>query len=187
MGKLIYAMNVSLDGFIETPDHSLDWGSVDAEIHSWFNDRMRDLSASLYGRKLYEVMAAHWPTAEEDPNTPPVEIEFARIWNATPKIVFSNTLTEVHHNSRLVHGDVAEVLTDVRREFDGDLEVGSANLAGQFIERGLVDVYQLVVHPVSIGSGTPFFPALNQPLRLHLIETKRFESGVVALTYRPAR
>ncbi len=186
MGRLIYAMNVTLDGFIETPDHSLDWGLVDAEIHQWFNDRMRELSASLYGRKLYEVMSSHWPTAEEDPESPPVEVEFSRIWKATPRFVFSNTLTEVHHNSRLVRGDVADVLADVRREFDGDLEVGSANLAAQFIERGLVDVYQLVVHPVSIGAGTPFFPALPQPLRLHLTEPHRFESGVLALTYVPA-
>jgi len=186
MGKVIYGMNSTLDGFIETPDHDLSWGTVDDELHSWFNDRMRDIAASLYGRRLYEVMSGHWPTAESDPSIGPVELEFARIWNSTPRFVFSNTLTEVHHNSRLVHGDVAEVLADVRREFDGDLEVGSANLAAQFIERGLVDVYELVVHPVSIGRGTPFFPALSHPLRLRLTETKRFESGVLALTYVPA-
>jgi len=183
MGKLIYAMNVTLDGFIETPDHDLSWGTVDDELHAWFSDRMRDLGASLYGRKLYEVMAPYWPTAESDPDATPAMLEFARVWNATPRFVFSNTLTDVQHNSRLVSGDVAAVLKKVRSEFDSDLEVGSANLASQFIERGLVDVYQLVVHPVSIGRGTPFFPPLASPLRLHLTETKRFESGVVALTY----
>ena len=186
MGRLIYAMNVSVDGYIETRDHSLDWSNVDAEVHGWFNDRMRELGASLYGRRLYELMSAHWPTAADDPNIPPVELEFAGIWNATPKYVFSNTLSDVHHNDRLVRGDVADVLADIRREIDGDLEVGGANLAAQFIERGLVDEYQLVVHPVSIGSGTPFFPQLSNPLRLRLTETQRFESGVVALTYVPA-
>src|SRR5215213_4254763 len=186
MGKLIYAMNVSLDGFIETREHSLEWTSVDEEVHFWFNDRMRDLGASLYGRKLYEIMAAHWPTGDSDPDATPAMLDFAPIWNATPRFVFSNTLTDVQHNSRLVRGDVADVLADIRREVDADLEVGGANLAAQFIERGLVDIYQMVVHPVSIGGGTPFFPSLPSPLRLHLTETKRFKSGVVALTYVPA-
>jgi dihydrofolate reductase len=186
MGRLIYGMNVTLDGFIETPEHDLSWGTVDDELHSWFNDRMRDIGASLYGRRLYEVMSGHWPTAESDPDIGPVELEFARIWNSTPRFVFSNTLTEVHHNSRLVRGDVAEILEQVRGEIEGDLEVGGANLAAQFIERGLVDEFNVVVHPVSIGGGTPFFPSLASPLRLRLTETKRFESGVVALTYVPA-
>jgi dihydrofolate reductase len=186
MGKLIYGMNVSLDGFIETPEHGLDWTNVDDELHQWFNDRMRPLAASLYGRKLYEVMAAYWPTGADDPDATPVMREFAHIWNATPRYVFSTSLSEVHHNSQLVRGDVADVLAQIKREIDGDLEVGGANLAAQFIERGLVDEYNLVVHPVSIGAGTPFFPTPPRPLRLHLTETKRFESGAVALTYVPA-
>jgi dihydrofolate reductase len=186
MGKLIYAMNVSLDGFIETPEHGLEWSVVDEELHQWFSDRMRPLAASLYGRKLYEVMSAYWPTGADDPDATPDTLDFAQVWNSTPRFVFSNTLTEVHHNSRLVSGDVANVLAEIRREIDGDLEVGAANLAAQFIERGLVDEYNVVVHPVSIGAGTPMFPTLPQPLRLHLTETKRFESGVVALTYVPA-
>jgi len=95
MGKLIYLFNVSLDGFVETVDHSLDWSVVDAEVHSWFNEQSRAVDASLYGRRLYEVMAAHWPTAESDPATTEVEREFARIWNAMPRIVFSTTLDSV--------------------------------------------------------------------------------------------
>lgn len=110
MGKLIYLMNVSLDGFVETRDHSLDWASIDDELHSWFNDQMRGSDAEIYGRRLYEVMAAHWPTAESDPAAGSVEIDFARIWNATPKIVFSNSLESIDFNSRLVAGDVGEEL-----------------------------------------------------------------------------
>ncbi len=185
MGRLIYAMNVTLDGFMEGPEHDLSWSDVDDEVHMWFSNRMREIGASLYGRRLYETMS-YWPTAESDPNATPVTLDFARVFNATPRFVFSNSLTEVHHNSRLVHGDVGDILADIRREIDGDLEVGGANLAAQFVERGLVDVYQLIVHPVSIGVGTPFFPKLSQPLRLRLTETQRFESGVVVLTYVPA-
>ena len=183
MGRLIYMMNVSLDGYIETPEHSLDWTFVDEELHGWFNDRMRELEASLYGRRLYELMAAYWPTGESDPDATPAMREFARIWNRTPKIVFSSSLTSVDHNSRLVGGDVGDVLSSVRTEFSGDLEVAGPNLASQFIRRGLVDMYQLVVHPVVLGAGTPFFPPLDAPLRLRQVESQRFESGVVVRGY----
>ena len=186
MGKLIYGMNTSADGFIETPDRDISWPVVDEELHTWFNDRMRDLQASLYGRRLWEVMSAHWPTAEGLPESTEVENEFARIWNRTPKIVFSSTLESVDHGARLVKGDVGKVLEDVRREFDGDLEVGGANLAGQFVRAGLVDEYDVVVHPVVLGAGTPFWPQLEIPQRLRLIRTRTFESGVVALSYARA-
>lgn len=183
MGKLIYQLNVSLDGYVETPDHGLEWGLVDDELHSWFNDRMRELDASLYGRRLYELMAAYWPTAEQDPAATEPQREFGRVWNATPRIVFSTTLEHVEHNSRLVRGDVGDVLAQVREEFDGDLEVAGATLAAQFIRRDLVDEYGLVVHPVVLGAGTPFFPELPNALKLRLTETRRFESGVMYLGY----
>ena len=185
MGKLIYLLNVSLDGFIETADHSLDWTVVDDELHTWFNDQTRTVDASLYGRRLYEVMAAYWPTGEDDPSATDVTREFARIWNAMPKVVFSSSLDHVDHNSRLVSGDVGEVLAELRREFDGDLAVGAANLAGQFVRRGLVDEYRLVVHPVVLGSGTPFWPQLDAPLRLRLTEMRTFDSGVELRSYAP--
>jgi dihydrofolate reductase len=183
MGKLIYLMNVSLDGFVETPERSLDWTVVDDELHAWFNDQMRALDAELYGRRLYELMAAHWPTGEQDPASTETEREFARIWNPMPKIVFSNSLEHVEHNGRLVRGDVETVLQDIRREFDGDLGVGGPNLAGQFVRRGLVDEYRIVIHPVVLGAGTPFWPELDGPLRLRLVETRTFASGVEARSF----
>jgi dihydrofolate reductase len=183
MGKLIYMLNVSLDGFIETPDRSLDWTSVDDELHSWFNDRMREADAELYGRRLYELMAAYWPTAETDPAATPIEREFGRLWLDTPKIVFSSTLSSVDWNSRLVQGDVGDVLARLRTEFQGDMDVGGPTLASEFIRRGLVDEYRLVVHPVVLGAGTPYLPPLESPRRLRLTETKTFESGVVYLGY----
>ena len=183
MGKLIYLMNVSLDGFVETPDRGLDWTVIDDELHGWFNDHARGIEASMYGRRLYEVMAAYWPTAESDPEATETMLEFGRIWNATPRIVFSRTLESVDFNSRLVSGDVGEVLAKVRAEFDGDIEVGGPTLAAQFIERGLVDEYRLVVHPVVLGAGTPFFPRLERPIGLRLIETQTFSLGAVSLRY----
>jgi len=186
VGKLIYLLNVSLDGFIETPERSLDWSTVDGELHTWFNDQMRTLDATLYGRRIYELMAAHWPTAEQDPASTDVEREFARIWNPLPKIVFSRTLERVGHNSRLVQGDVSAVLDAARREFDGDLGVAGADLAGQFVRRGLVDEYRLVIHPVVLGAGTPYWPELERPLRIRPVGKHTFSSGVELRSYVPS-
>jgi dihydrofolate reductase len=183
MGKLIYLLNVSLDGYVETPDHSLDWSVVDDELHTWFNDRTRELDASIYGRGLYETMSGHWPTAEADPSLTGPEREFAEIWLAMPKIVFSRSLDSVGWNSRLVRGDVDTELAKVKAEFDGDIAVGGATLGASFIRRGLIDEYRLVVHPVILGAGTPFFPALDQPIRLRPIEEHTFASGVRYLAY----
>lgn len=183
MGKLIYLLNVSLDGFVETPEHGLDWTVVDDELHSWFNDQTREVRALLYGRRVYELMAAHWPSADADPEGNEVTREFGRVWMATPKIVFSSTLASVDHNSRLVRGDVGEELARLREEFDGDLGVAGATLAASFIRQGLVDEYRLVVHPVVIGAGTPYFPPLALTTPLRLLETRTFRSGAVYLRY----
>ena len=186
MGKLIYSLNVSLDGFVETPDHSLDWATVDEELHTWFNDQTRALDASLYGRRMYELMADYWPTAEADPSATDVTREFARIWKPMQKVVFSTSLEHVEHNARLVHGDVGTVFENLRREFGGVLDVSGPNLAGQFVRRGLVDEYQLVIHPVVLGAGTPFWPELDTPQRLRLVEARTFASGAELRSYVPS-
>ena len=183
MGRLIYLMNVSLDGFVATPDDGLDWTVIDEELHTWFNHEARRTDASLYGRRLYQVMSAYWPTAESDPSATPAMVEFARIWNAKPKVVFSRTLETVAWNSRLVSGDVGYELAKLRSEFDGDMDIGGPTLASAFIERGLVDEFRLVVHPVVLGKGKAFFPRLARAIGLRLTETRTFESGVVYVGY----
>jgi dihydrofolate reductase len=185
-GRLIYSLNVSLDGFVATPDGGLEWATVDDELHAWFNEQARATQASLYGRRMYELMAAYWPTAEEDPSATETERDFARIWKPLPKVVFSTTLERVDHNARLVRGDVRAVLADVRREFDGDIDVAGPDLAGQFVRQGLVDEYQLVVHPVVLGAGVPFWPVLAEPLRLRLVDAHEFTSGAVLRSFVPS-
>ena len=183
MGKLIYMLNVSLDGFVEGPNHSLDWTTVDDELHSFFTEQERAVDAMLYGRGLWETMSPYWPTAESDPAATQTMKEYARAWVDTPKIVFSSTLNAVEGNARLVRGNISDELATVRREFGGDLGVGGPTLASAFIRAGLVDEYRLVVHPVVIGQGTPFFPKVDRPLQLRPIDSKRFESGVLYLAY----
>ena len=181
MGRLIYTLNTSLDGFVETADHSLDWSVADDELLGWFTDRARGLAASLYGRRLYELMSAYWPNAETDPAATETMREFGRQWLRIPKIVFSSTLTSVDWNSRLVRGDVGDELAKLREELDGDYEVAGPTLASAFIRRGLVDRYEVVVHPVILGSGTPYLPPLDTRIRLRLTDERTFASGV---TYR---
>ena len=135
-------------------------------MHTWFNDQARELAASLYGRRMYELMSSYWPTGATDPDATEPMRDFARIWAATPKIVFSSSLDSVDYNSRLVRGDIAEELARVRKEFDGDMDVSGATLAASFIRRGLVDEYRLLVHPVVLGAGTRFFPEVASPIPL---------------------
>jgi dihydrofolate reductase len=186
MGKLIYSMSVSLDGFVETPSRSLDWVQVDEELHSIFNDQAREVSASLYGRRLYELMVDSWPTMETNPSATPAMLEFAGIWKATPKIVFSRTLEQVDWNSRLVRGDPVAEVARLKAQPGFDMDVGGPTLASTLIRAGLIDEYRPFVQPVILGAGTPFFPALDDRVGLRLLETRTFGSGVVYLRYEMA-
>jgi dihydrofolate reductase len=183
MGKVIFLMNVSLDGYIETPDHALDWTIHDDELLTWFNERTRSFEAIVYGRRLYELMNAYWPTAESDPAATGPMVEFARIWNAKPKVVVSSSMQEAPAGWRLTSGDPDTILEQLRRDFSGDLEIGGPTLAAGLIRRGLVDEYALVVDPVILGGGTPFFPDLERPAGHRLLETRTFSSGVVYLGF----
>jgi dihydrofolate reductase len=183
MGKVIFLMNVSVDGFVETPDHSLDWATTDDELHSWFNERLRSTEVSVYGRRLFELMNAHWPTVASDPAATGPMLEFGRIWNAKPKVVVSSSMHAAPPGWRLMSGDPEMILEDLREAFSGDIEIAGPTLAADFIRRGLVDEYALVVHPVILGGGTPFFPDLERPAGLRLLETRTFSSGVVYLGF----
>ena len=183
MRKLIYSMGVSLDGFIAGPDGEIDWSAPDEELHRFHNQQTREMGAHLYGRRLYEVMT-YWETADENPSAPEHELEFARIWKATPKIVFSKTLETVEGNATLVRDSVAEEVAKLKEQPGKDLAVGGAGLASTFIKLGLIDEYRLFLSPVVLGGGTPYFPALDERLNLELVETKTFGSRVVYVRYR---
>ena len=183
MGRLIYGMSVSLDGFVETPTRSLDWVRVDEELHAFFNDQAREMSASLYGRRMYELMVGYWPTAESDPAATPAELEFAGIWRNLPRIVFSRTLEAVDGNSRLVRGDVVEEVSRLKAQPGYDMDVGGPTIAAPLIRAGLVDEFRLFVQPVVLGGGTPFFPDMANRIDAELLETRTFGSGVVYLRY----
>jgi dihydrofolate reductase len=186
MRKVVYCLNVSLDGFIEDSNGSLDWSNPDEELHRFFNEQEREFDVQLYGRRIYENMAAYWTTAHLNPSAPAHEIEYARIWQGIPKLVFSKTLQQVGENARLVSNNIAEEVSALKRESGKDMVVCGAGLAASFMRLDLIDEYRPVVHPVVLGGGKPMFPALDKIISLRLIETRRFGSGVVLLRYQRA-
>jgi dihydrofolate reductase len=180
--KLVYSFGVSLDGFIAGPDGAIDWSAPDEELHRFHNERARETGVELYGRRLYETMLP-WETRDQEPDVPPQELEFARIWKATPKVVFSTTLERVEGNARLVREGAVEEVARLKAEPGDDLAVGGAGLAATFMRAGLIDEYRLFVNPVVLGAGTPFFPPLEERINLDLVETRTFGSRVVYLRY----
>jgi dihydrofolate reductase len=184
MGRVVYLMNVSLDGYVADRAGSLEWTAMDEELHQWFNDDMRRYDAILYGRGLYETMTPYWPNVPSDPTSVGVELEFAQLWLERPKIVFSSTLESVDWNSRLVRGDVAEALPKLREEFPGDISVAGPTLAAGLIAKGLVDEFKLMIHPVILGGGKRYWPEHDRPLDLELVEERRIGSRFLLLDYR---
>ena len=177
MPAVIYSMSVSLDGRIAGPDGAIDWAAPDEELMRFHNEQTRELTGHLMGRGLYEDMLG-WETAEQT-RTDPRELEFARIWKAIPKVVFSTTLTTVEGNARLARGDVADEVAELKNQSgDGIVSVGGATLATSLAEKDLIDEYRLFVTPVVLGGGTPYFPPLPKRLALELIETRIFSQVI---------
>jgi dihydrofolate reductase len=180
MRKLIYPFTVSLDGYVNDREGSIDWTDPDDELHQFHNDRYREIEVSLHGRRLYQLMAEYWPHVPED--APQIQREFGRLWTDKQKVVFSRTLTDVHWNSTLVSDNAVDEVRRLKDGGDGVMEVGGANLAASLMPHGLIDEYQLFVAPVVLGGGTPLFPPLDKRLRLRLVETRPFNT-VVMLRY----
>ena len=183
MRKLIFSMTVSLDGFIADPGGEIDWSVPDDELFRFHTEEVRELGGHLLGRRLYETMV-YWETAEEQPSLAEPEREFARLWKALPKIVFSRTLEKVEGNTRLVRDSAAEEVVRLKEESGKDLAVGGAGLAAGLTELGLIDEYRLFVSPVVLGGGTPYFPPLDDRIKLELVETRTFGSRVVYVRYQ---
>jgi len=181
MAKLIYSTNTSLDGFIEDPSGSFDWTAPDDEVLAYVNERLRPVGTYLFGRRLYETMVV-WETMSTADAPRPVQ-DFAAIWRAADKVVYSTTLH-----------DVATAQTRVERTFDvdtvramkdaaaRDLAVGGAALAAEAIRAGLVDELHVYLAPVVLGGGKPWLPEQVR-LGLDLLDEHRFASGIVHLRY----
>jgi len=179
---LLYSMGVSVDGYIADRDGSFGWDAPSDELFAFHLARVRGLGAHLCGRRLYETMLP-WET---DPSLRDTELgaEFADVWSALPKVVFSRTLERVHGNARLAASSVAEEVATALKATDKDVEVGGAGLAAAAIELGLVDELRIFRIPIVVGGGTPYVPPVTEDILLDLVETRTFDSRVVYERYR---
>lgn len=188
MRTLTYGMHVSLDGFVAAPGDDLGWSVPSDELFQWWTDRVASTDLALYGRRLWETMSAHWPTADQDPDATEADIAYAQRWRAMPKAVFSSTLspTEVDAlgvNAHLIAGDAAAEIARLKAEGDGAMDIGGAALAATAMRAGLIDEYILATVPVILGRGAPFFTVLDDRVDLELAETRAFPGGVLLTRY----
>jgi dihydrofolate reductase len=182
MAKLIYSAIASLDGYVADENGSFDWSAPDPEVHAFVNELERPIGTYLYGRRLYEVMLA-WetlPTASASE----VERDYAEIWRAAEKVVYSTTLTTVSSaRTRIEPSFDPAAIRVLKTTTTRDITVGGPTLAAQAIRAGLVDEIHLIVCPMVVGGGTPAIPARVR-FGLELLEERRFANGVVHLHYR---
>ncbi|MGW9028446.1 dihydrofolate reductase family protein [Streptomyces sp. NPDC055722] len=187
MRSVTYSMGVSLDGYVVGPDGGFDWTPPDEEVFRFATDEVRQAGVHLLGRRLYETML-YWETVDQNPSLDFSTLEFAAVWKALPKVVFSTTLSAVQGNARLASGGLAEEIERLRAEpGDGNIAIGGATLAAEAAALGLIDEYRARVYPVLVGGGIPFFPQHERRVDLELVETRTFSSRVVYLRYRVAR
>ncbi|MFE0951776.1 dihydrofolate reductase family protein [Streptomyces mutabilis] len=188
MRSVTCSMSASLDGYIVGPDGRFDWTEPDEEVFAFWTDEIQRVGVHLLGRRLYETML-YWETADQDPSLDAPMREWAAIWKALPKVVFSTTLTAVRgSNARLASGSPAEEIERLRTEpGEGEIAVGGATLAAEVAAAGLIDEYRVMVYPVLVGGGTPLFPRHERRVDLELAGTRTFDSKVVHLHYRVRR
>ena len=183
MAKLIYTAITSLDGYVADDEGNFDWAEPDEEVHAFVNDLERPVGTYLCGRRLYEVMV-YWETALSDANPRPVSRDYAEIWQAADKIVYSKTLDTVSSKRTRIEREFdPEAVRQMKASASSDLTVGGADLAAQAMKAGLVDELHLLLTPIVVGSGKRSLPD-DALVRLELVDERRFGSGVVHLHYR---
>jgi dihydrofolate reductase len=183
MAKLIYLAIASLDGYVADQDGNFDWAAPDEEVHAFVNDLARPVGTYLYGRRMYEVMVA-WETMDTGTDQPPVMLDFAEIWRAADKIVYSKTLETVSSaRTRIERDFYPEAIRQMKALSERDLIVGGPELATQAIKAGLVDEWHLFFAPMVVGGGKRSLPN-NVRLKLELIDERRFGNGMIYLKYR---
>jgi dihydrofolate reductase len=185
MGRLIYSAIASLDGYTVDAEGRFDWAAPDEEVHDFVNDLERPVGTYLYGRRMYETMAV-WETDPGLAEHSPVTRDFAQIWRAADKIVYSSTLDEVvTEQTRIERAfDPAEVRR-LKESTDADLSIGGPTLAAHAIRAGLVDEWRLLVTPIIVGGGLGWLPD-GVRVSLELVDERRFAGGVTFLRYRTA-
>lgn len=183
MARLIYSAITSLDGYVEDADGGFEWAAPDAEVHAFVNDQERDVGTYLYGRRMYDTMR-FWQDPPDLGEEPPEFQDFAQIWQAADKVVYSTTLSEPSTPRTRVERDFDPAsVRQLKDRATSDVSVGGATLAGAALRAGLVDEVHQIVTPVVVGGGLSWLPD-GLRLGLELLSERRFGNGVVHLAYR---
>ena len=183
MAKLIYSAITSLDGYVADSEGNFDWSAPDEEVHRFINDLERPIGTYLYGRRMYEVMR-YWDTAPTGNEEPTAEQDYAKIWQATDKIVYSKGLDQASTGKTRIEREFEpEAIKYLKTTATRDVSVGGPTLAAQALKLGLVDECHFFLSPVVVGGGNPALPD-NVRLGLELLDERRFDNGVVHLHYR---
>jgi dihydrofolate reductase len=186
MRTVAFTMGASLDGYIADPNGDFAWAPPDDEVFRFHIEEARGFGTYVLGRRLYEAML-YWETVDLA-SLDPLRLQWARLWNALPKVVFSRTLATVQGEARLAGGGLADEIERLRAEpGDGDIAIGGATLAAEAAALDLIDEYRVWLYPVLVGGGIPFFPRRERRANLEPLESRTFSSGVVYLRYRVAR
>lgn len=181
--RIVYSMQMSLDGYIEDRNGSIDFSPPTPELHAYFNERETSLDTHIYGRRLYEIMNGYWPDAENDPNGSPETIDYARIWSGLDKLVFSRTLQSVDGKARLATRDIATEVAELKAKPGKDISLGGATLARDFIALGLVDEFEVTIYPILLGGGKRMFGEVARETDLRLMTHRLFDGGYMVLRY----
>lgn len=182
MGKVVFAINITADGYCDHRDMI-----ADNELHLYFTEVLRKAHLLVFGRITYQLMVPYWPDVAKHQSQDETSNEFARVFDALDKIVFSTTLTHVEdHNATLVRTNFVEEVLALKQRSGKDICIGSLSLASQLSDRGVIDEYHFVVHPVVAGKGPRLFESVKPQdrLQLDLVGSRILQSGVVALHYR---
>jgi dihydrofolate reductase len=183
VARLLYMAIASLDGYVTDEDGNFEWAKPDAEVHAFVNDLERPIGTHLYGRRLYEVMIG-WETMHTLPDQTPQTLDFAAIWQAAEKVVYSRTLETISTARTRVERDFdPEAIRRLKADADRDISIGGATLAGEAIRAGLVDELHLLVNPIVVGGGMRSLPDAVR-WTLELLDERRFANGVVYVRYR---
>jgi dihydrofolate reductase len=183
VAKLIYMTIASLDGYVADEDGKFDWAMPDEEVHAFVNDLARPIGTELHGRRLYEVMSG-WETMHTLPDQTPETLDFAAIWQAAEKVVYSRTLETVSTaRTRIEREFDPEAIRQMKAEADRDISIGGATLAAEAIRAGLVDELHVIANPIVVGGGLPSLPG-GVRWELELLDERRFANGAVYLRYR---
>jgi dihydrofolate reductase len=185
MRKIIYWVHASIDGHIAGPNGEFDWPTVGPELFGYSEAMNEQVDTLMYGRVVWNVMAAYWPTADADPATTDDHARaFAPFWRQTPKVVVSRTLEKADWDTRVIGKNLGEEVAELKRQPGKDiLLTGGAQVAASLTELGLLDDYRIVVHPIALGGGPRLLPELTDRVGMALVDSRTFDSKTVLLRY----